>query len=66
MYVYEKIVLYLLEVGFERTSTYLHSWQLEQGTPYMLLVCLDKSEMQTEAAYTYQYPTVQSPAMVPH
>lgn len=66
-HIYGKILLHLLKVFFEQTSMYFDSWQLEQGeVPYMLLVQLEKSEMQTEPTYTYQYPTVQSPAMVPH
>lgn len=67
MHVYGKLLLYLLEVVFEQTSMYFDSWQLEQvEVPYMFLVHLEKGEMQTEPTYTYQYPTVQSPAMVPH
>lgn len=67
MLVYGKILLYILEVVFVQTRMHFDSWQLEQGeVPYMFLVCVEKGEMQTELTYTYQYPTVQSPAMVPH
>lgn len=66
MHVYGKLLLYLSEVVFEQTSMYF-DWQLEQAeAPYMFLVHLEKGEMQTAPTYTYQYPTVQSPAMVPH
>lgn len=67
IHVYGKILLHLLKVVFEQTSMYFDSWQLEQGeVPYMLLVQLEKGEMQTEPTYTYQYATIQSSAMVPH
>ena len=68
MHVYRKILLYLLEVGFEQTSTsILTAGKLEQGeVPYKLLVWLETGEMQTEPRCAYQYPTVQSQAMVPH
>lgn len=45
----------------------LTAGQLEQEeVPYKLLVWLEKGETKTEPKYAYQYPTVQSQAMVPY
>lgn len=45
----------------------LTAGQLQQEeVPYKLLVWLEKGETKTEPKYAYQYPTVQSQAMVPY